>query len=234
METTRLNRIHPLMAAAAVSVVIVSLTGAAAITGLLPNSNSAPDLPSAQLAAASPYGVQAPVQQPGMVPVTTAQGQVVMVPAAAVQGQVAGGQLTAPPLSATPVTPQLASQLAAGAAPQIAMPVAAAQPIAYAQPVAQPAPAPERVVVKEVIREKPVVKVVEKTRVVHAKPSEPRYYPQPAPAPAQPNYVGIGTGAVIGGLIGNQIGGGNGKKLATVAGIIGGGMIGNEIANRNR
>ncbi|WP_209588180.1 glycine zipper 2TM domain-containing protein [Massilia sp. BHUDP2] len=228
METTRLNRIHPLMAAAAVSVVIVSLTGAAAITGLLPNSNSAPDVPANQLAAASPYGVQAPLQQPGMVPVTTAQGQVVMVPAAAVQGQVAA------PLSATPVTPQLATQLAAGPAPQMAMPVAAAQPIAYAQPVAQPAPAPERVVVKEVIREKPVVKVVEKTRVVHAKPSEPRYYPQQAPAPAQPNYVGIGTGAVIGGLIGNQIGGGNGKKLATVAGIIGGGMLGNEIANRNR
>lgn len=229
METTRLNRIHPLMAAAAVSVVIVSLTGAAAITGLLPNSNSAPDVSSSQLAAASPYGVQAPMQQPGMVPMTTAQGQVVMVPAAAVQGQMA-----AAPLSATPVTPQLATQLAAGTAPQMLMPVAAAQPVAYAQPVAQPAPAP--VVIKEVIREKPVVKVVEKTRVVHAKPSEPRYYPQqaPVPAPAQPNYVGIGTGAVIGGLIGNQIGGGNGKKLATVAGIIGGGMIGNEIANRNR
>ena len=229
METTRLNRIHPLMAAAAVSVVIVSLTGAAAITGLLPNSNSAPDVPASQLAAAAPYGVQAPMQQPGMVPVTTAQGQVVMVPAAAVQGQSA-----AVPLSATPVTPQLATQLAAGPAPQMAMPVAAAQPVAYLQPAAQPAPAPERVVVKEVIREKPVVKVIEKTRVVHAKPSEPRYYPQPAPAPAQPNYVGIGTGAVIGGLIGNQIGGGNGKKLATVAGIIGGGMLGNEIANRNR
>jgi len=233
METTRHNvitsRIHPLMAAAAVSVVVVSLTGAAAITGLLPNSNSAPDVPAAQLAAASPYATQ----QPGMVPVTTAQGQVVMVPAAAVQGQMAAAQL-----AATPVTPQLATQLAAGPAPQMAMPVAAGQQLAYVQPVAQPAPQPERVVVKEVIREKPVVRVVEKTRVVHAKPSEPRYYPQhapaPAPAPAQPNYVGIGTGAVIGGLIGNQIGGGNGKKLATVAGIIGGGMIGNEIANRNR
>jgi uncharacterized protein YcfJ len=217
METTaRFNRIHPLMAAAAVSVVIVSLTGAAAITGLLPNSNSA-DTPAAPLAAASPYAMQ----QPGMVPMTNAQGQVVMVPAAAVQAQPAL-------LSATPVTPQLATQLAAGPAPQMMMPVAAAQPLAYAQPT----PAP--VVIKEVIREKPVVRVVEKTRVVHAKASEPRYYPQHAPAPAQPNYVGIGTGAVIGGLIGNQIGGGNGKKLATVAGIIGGGMLGNEIANRNR
>lgn len=215
METTRFNRIHPLVAAAAVSVVIVSLTGAAAITGLLPNSNSAPEPSAPALAAAAPYGVQAPVQQPNLVPVTTAQGQVVLVPAAAVQAQVA-------------------------AAPQMALPVAYAQaPQALAQ--VAPAPAPAPVVIKEVIREKPVVKVVEKTRVVHAKPSEPRYasepryYPQPAPAPApaQPNYVGIGTGAVIGGLIGNQIGGGNGKKLATVAGIIGGGMLGNEIAKRN-
>ena len=87
-----------------------------------------------------------------------------------------------------------------------------------------------------IIKEKPVVRVVEKTRVVHAAP-KPVRYEQPRyaePAPAQPNYVGIGTGAVIGGLIGNQIGGGNGKKLATVAGVIGGGMLGNEIANRNR
>ncbi len=231
METTaRLNRIHPLMAAAAASVVIVSLTGAAAITGLLPTSKSAPDAQAA-LAAASPYAMQ----QPGMVPMTNAQGQLVMVPAAAVQGQMAT------PLAASQVTPQMAMQLAAGPQQlnpqQMAMPLAA-QPVGYMQ-AAQPAP----VVVKEVVKEKPVVRVVEKTRVVHhhhtakstaTRASEPRYYPQPAPAPAQPNYVGIGTGAVIGGLIGNQVGGGNGKKLATVAGIIGGGYLGNEIANRNR
>jgi uncharacterized protein YcfJ len=44
----------------------------------------------------------------------------------------------------------------------------------------------------------------------------------------------MGTGAVIGGLIGNQVGGGNGKKLATVAGIIGGGYLGNQMINTNR
>lgn len=214
METTArtTTRIHPLMAAAAASVAIVSLTGAAAIAGLLPSSKSAPEAQTAL--AAAPYA--------GMVPMTNAQGQVVMVPAAAVQGAAPVAPAT---LAATPVTPQLATQLAAGPLP------VAAQPVAYAQPAPQPAP----VVIKEVIREKPVVKVVEKTRVVHAKPAEPRYYqPAPAPAAAQPNYIGIGTGAVIGGLIGNQVGGGNGKKLATVAGIIGGGMLGNEIANRNR
>ena len=199
MDTTSTNRIHPLMATAAVSVIVVSLTGAAAITGLLPSSKSAPE-PAMPLAAASPYALQqgaaqAPngyvLQNGQMIPVTANQQQLVpaMVPA-----------------------------------------MVPAQQVAYAQPQPQPQPT-------VIVKEKPVVKVVEKTRVVHAAPQPVRYeeprYSQPAPAPAQPNYVGIGTGAVIGGLIGNQIGGGNGKKLATVAGVIGGGIIGNEIANRN-
>ena len=49
---------------------------------------------------------------------------------------------------------------------------------------------------------------------------------------------GIGVGAVIGGvaggLLGNQVGGGNGKTVATVAGVVGGAMIGNQIEQRNR
>lgn len=44
--------------------------------------------------------------------------------------------------------------------------------------------------------------------------------------------VGVVGGAVIGGLIGNQIGGGNGKKLATVGGAVAGGYAGNEIEKR--
>ncbi|MDY0964980.1 MULTISPECIES: glycine zipper 2TM domain-containing protein [Massilia] len=202
METTTTNRIHPLMAAAAASVIVVSLTGAAAITGLLPTSNSAPE-PSMPLAAASPYAMpQAGMVQPNGYVAQPGQ----MAPVAA------NGQQLVPAMVPAMVP---------------------AHQVAYAQPVAQVQPEPT-----VIIKEKPVVKVVEKTRVVHAKPQPVRYeeprYSQPAPAPAQqPNYVGIGTGAVIGGLIGNQIGGGNGKKLATVAGVIGGGIIGNEIANRN-
>ncbi|WAT14511.1 glycine zipper 2TM domain-containing protein [Xanthomonas fragariae] len=56
-----------------------------------------------------------------------------------------------------------------------------------------------------------------------------------------PNRIG-GTlaGAAIGGLLGNQVGGGNGKKLATVAGAVAGGAAGRTIqgnrqkANGNR
>jgi outer membrane lipoprotein SlyB len=43
--------------------------------------------------------------------------------------------------------------------------------------------------------------------------------------------IGMGTvaGGLIGGLLGNQVGGGNGKTLATVAGVAGGAFAGNTI-----
>ena len=125
--------------------------------------------------------------------------------------------------------PAVPADLAANnlVAPQALAPVAA--PVAAPAPVvAQAAPAP--VVHKRVVH-----------RVAQARPAsrdddyayrEPVRQQQPAPAPAQPNYVGIGTGAVIGGLIGNQVGGGRGKALATVAGVIGGGFLGNAVQNQ--
>ena len=199
METIKTTaRIHPLMAAAAVSVIVVSLAGAAAITGLLPSSHSAPQ-PAAGATQATPYAaIQAPL--PG-------------VPADA------------------------------GPAPQVAQqPVQAAyaqpMPASYAQPAvaaAQPAPAP--VVIKETVIKEVPAKPAHPVRhhTSYARNDAPAYYePAPRPAPAQPNYVAIGTGAVVGGLLGNQVGHGNGRKLATIAGMIGGGMLGNQIANQNR
>jgi outer membrane lipoprotein SlyB len=41
--------------------------------------------------------------------------------------------------------------------------------------------------------------------------------------------MGTAGGAIVGGLLGNQVGSGNGRKLATVAGAIGGAMAGNQI-----
>jgi uncharacterized protein YcfJ len=184
------NRIHPVMAAAAVSVIIVSLVGAAAITGILPSSHSAPEPQLNQLPPQTPAYALAPAN-------------------------------TAAPYGAP-------GQLAA----QGLMPAA---PVAYAQPmptVAQQQPQViKEVVIKEVVRPQPKPVHHHHTQQVVYRDA-PSY--QQAPQPAQPNYVAIGTGAVLGGLIGNQVGGGNGKKLATVAGVIGGGMLGNEIANRNR
>jgi outer membrane lipoprotein SlyB len=38
----------------------------------------------------------------------------------------------------------------------------------------------------------------------------------------------------VGGLLGNHVGGGNGRTLATVAGAVGGGYAGNQIEKRAR
>ncbi|CAH0275535.1 hypothetical protein SRABI118_03617 [Massilia sp. Bi118] len=202
---TTTNRIHPLMAAAAASVIVVSLVGTAAITGVLPSSNSAPSPQAAALLSS----------QNGYGPAVAYAGAPAPLPAAAVQ--------------MTPIQAQ-------------ALPSAYAQPVqgAYAQPAAamyaQPVAAaaqPAPVVIKETIIKEVPAKAAPRQRTVvhHTYARNDSYAPAPRPAP-QPNYIGIGTGAVIGGLIGNQVGGGNGKKLATVAGIIGGGMIGNQMINR--
>lgn len=41
--------------------------------------------------------------------------------------------------------------------------------------------------------------------------------------------VGAALGAIVGGIAGNQVGGGSGKKIATVAGAVGGAVAGNKI-----
>lgn len=166
------HRIHPLMAGAAVSVMLVSLLGIAAITGVLPNSHAS----AAETAR-----------------ITAAE------------------------------TARMTAQAAAAA------PVAApAQQVATA-----PAVRHEGAKHKTVVHHRPV-------QHAQAQPvqqySQAPVYQQPAPAPAPVAHnspIGIGIGAVVGGLLGNQVGGGNGKTLATIAGAVGGGYVGNEIAKRN-
>jgi len=152
-----------------------------------------------------------------------------LVGAASIAGILPNSRANVP---ATPAIPADVAAMTPANAAALAAPVTA--PVA-APVVAQAAPAP--VVHK---------RVVHHTQVAQARPAyndnndgyrdtayrEPVRQQQPVPAPAQPNYVGIGTGAVIGGLIGNQVGGGRGKALATVAGVIGGGMLGNAVQNQ--
>jgi outer membrane lipoprotein SlyB len=45
------------------------------------------------------------------------------------------------------------------------------------------------------------------------------------------NVLGTVGGGVIGGMLGNSVGGGNGRNLATAAGAIGGAAAGNSIQN---
>ncbi|MFL9925871.1 glycine zipper 2TM domain-containing protein [Herbaspirillum lusitanum] len=149
------NRIHPLVAAAAVALILVSLVGVAAITGLLPTSNS----------------TNSPQQQMAM----NQQAQ-------AGQMQQAQPQQLA---SSAPISNQAAQRN-------------------------EPAPA-------QVCNSCGEVAGV-RTVTSHPKTSG----------------VGIVGGAVVGGLLGNQVGGGTGRTLATVAGAVGGGYAGNKIEENTR
>lgn len=62
MTTTPTTRIHPLMAAAAVSLTLVSLVGAASIAGLLPSSHATPD--TTPVVANAPQAGQQAANQP--------------------------------------------------------------------------------------------------------------------------------------------------------------------------
>lgn len=55
-----------------------------------------------------------------------------------------------------------------------------------------------------------------------------------APVKDEHQVVGTATGAVIGGLLGNQVGGGNGKKAATALGAIAGGVIGKNVQSNRQ
>lgn len=46
--------------------------------------------------------------------------------------------------------------------------------------------------------------------------------------------LGAAGGAVVGGLLGNQVGGGHGKQAMTVVGAIGGALAGNQIEKQAR
>lgn len=55
-----------------------------------------------------------------------------------------------------------------------------------------------------------------------------------APVKDQHQIAGTAAGAVIGGVLGNQVGGGNGKKVATAAGAIVGGIIGKNVQAKHQ
>ena len=177
------KRIHPLIAGAAVSVMVASLTGVAAMTGLLPNSHG-------ESKAVAEASQAAPVK--------------------AVQGKPA-------------------------AVAKIAKPVASQQ-VALDDEQLPPAQ-PHRISRSDAVYRSPdysqdMIRVAQPARIchdcgrvesVHAVQSQ-----------ADPSGVGVVGGAVVGGLLGNQVGGGTGRTLATIAGAVGGGYAGNEVEKRTR
>ncbi|MBI3524340.1 MAG: glycine zipper 2TM domain-containing protein [Betaproteobacteria bacterium] len=92
-------------------------------------------------------------------------------------------------------------------------------PGSFVAPKVHKAPAPALAMENVVTRTRCVdCGVIESTRVIDT--------------PGDSSPLGVVGGAVLGGVLGNQVGGGRGKDLATVAGAVGGAMAGNEIEKR--
>nr|WP_300311032.1 glycine zipper 2TM domain-containing protein [Halomonas sp.] len=106
-------------------------------------------------------------------------------------------------------------------------PARASQPEAQAQPVSQPTYS-QSPAYADITAVTPVTQNVQTPREVCEQ------VPVTRQAQSQDPYAILGTaaGAVIGGVIGHQIGGGSGKKIATAAGVIGGGLAGREVQRR--
>ncbi|WP_268907148.1 glycine zipper 2TM domain-containing protein [Collimonas silvisoli] len=185
------TRLHPLVAGAAATLILASLVGVAAMTGLLPSSHG------------SVVGSQAPETTP------------------AAQQPMANAAAPTTPATGAPVLVQTANGY------QYMQPVTV--PVAAGYQVEPAATAP---------KQKTIVHHVYRNRdASYAQAGPAPQYQAPvaqaspaAPASPQVSPLGIATGAVIGGLLGHQVGGGNGRTLATVAGVVGGGYLGNTVA----
>ena len=177
INTTR--RIHPLVAGAAVAVILASAVGVAAMTGVLPGA----------------HGQNQPQDQTQTAP--SQQGVIDST------GHIQYG------------TPPAAGNLPAETPPADAVNTAPPPPNA---------PAP----LNQSATNQPVAQVnachnCGVVAAVHTIEQHP-----------QTSGVGAVAGALIGGVIGNRFGAGNGRALSTAAGAVGGGFAGNAIEKHAR
>ena len=139
---------------------------------------------------------------------------------AALMGWLPSSQRDAQPLAASTSAEQLASLQANQ--PQANLQPASAQALAALppppQPVRQPQPQQQP---QQQYAAAPAPQVCGNCGVIEAI--------HEVNTRAEGSGVGAAGGAVVGGLLGNQVGGGHGKQLATVLGAVGGAVAGNQI-----
>ncbi len=203
-------RQHPLLIAAALAVILFCAVGTAAIMGWLPaTSGSSRD----RLSDADRAALAANLQQPGQpayVPPATAP-----VPAPAYPAPAAAQAYAAP--GAYGSSGALGTSGASYADPAPAVPSTPSQyaPAPAAAPAASHPKATSTAAADNGERWCGTCGNVESVRTITRR--------------AQGSGVGAAGGAILGGLLGNQVGGGHGRQLATVAGAVGGAVVGNQV-----
>jgi outer membrane lipoprotein SlyB len=196
------------MMLAALAVILFCLAGIAAIMGWIPNSVGG-NAATRQLSEADRIALASRMQQQSALPAAEAPAALPYQPA-------------------QPLPQQAPRQLAL--APQYPAQIAATAPDVR-EPEAETLPAPRPVT--RAPAHKPVHKPVQ---LAQAKPERDWCSNcgsiesvRTITHRAQGSGLGAAGGAVLGGLLGNQIGGGSGRQLATVAGAVGGAVVGNQV-----
>jgi outer membrane lipoprotein SlyB len=196
---------HPLMILAAIAVVLFCLVGTAAVLGWLPSSVGG-NPANRQLSEADRTALAAGMQQQGAAPETQL--------AAAAQPLPAPSQ--APATTAQPLVQQYApaQSYPAQPAPEVQQSAPVAAPVPYEPPVRTAHPT-QLAANDRAQQWCSNCGNIESIRTITSR--------------ARGSGVGAAGGAVLGGLLGNQVGSGNGRSLATVAGAVGGAVLGNQV-----
>ncbi len=190
---------HPLMILAAIAVVLFCAVGTAAVLGWLPSSIGG--TANRQLSDADRMALAAGMQEQGQPGAPAAPALAMAAPAPA-----------APAPEAHPLAQQYTP--AAAYAPQ---PAPQAAPLPAPVPYAQPGTArPLQVAAAD----RPAnwcgnCGNIESIRTITSR--------------GRGSGVGAVGGAVLGGILGHQVGSGNGRSLATAAGAVGGAVLGNQV-----
>jgi outer membrane lipoprotein SlyB len=195
-----------MMILAALAVLLFCLVGTAAILGWIPSSiggtseRQLSDADRLALASTLPQGAQ---PAPGMV--VAAPGQ-----------QLAQGYVQAQPAPSN-YQPQAYAPAPGYPPAQAAAAAPAPAPVrVYDEPASKPAPKAVQVAAADNGRNWcSNCGNVESVRAIKHR--------------AQGSGLGAAGGAVLGGLLGNQVGGGTGRTIATAAGAIGGAVVGNQV-----
>ncbi|WP_374264493.1 glycine zipper 2TM domain-containing protein [Zoogloea sp.] len=204
--------LHPMLWVAAASVTAVSLAGVAKLTGVLPDFGKPAQTETAVVAAPA---VPAPAmpERPAATPplVATAPSPPAVEPSAP-------RHEAAKPAASTP-HPKPAPHRSPPAVAERTPPPADAIPA----PPDSPAPAESRASRRVVDAPPPICRdcgVIENIEAIQQK--------------GEGSGIGAVGGAILGGVLGHQVGEGSGKQLARIGGAVLGGLAGNEAERRYR
>jgi outer membrane lipoprotein SlyB len=223
---------HPLLILAALAVILFCAVGTAAVMGWLPSSKGGTAArTNGELSEADRAALAASLQQPGQpgvaiapAPATTAMAPGALPPAYTAQPAAGAYVPAAPATVPAPVAPVTASTYAAQGTAAYGSSVQGQTAAGYDEP------APVRETHPKVIKNTRTT-----TRV--AQEDSSRWCGtcgnvesiRQITTRAQGSGIGAAGGAILGGLLGNQVGSGHGRQLATVAGAVGGAVMGNQV-----